>query len=60
MLFTRWRALHTWKNQKNMESHSHKNVHDETQYKKNMENHFTECAWRKPIYYEMVVIRTET
>ena len=32
MLFTRWRALHTWKNPKDMESHLHRNVHDENPY----------------------------
>ena len=59
MLFTRWRVFHTWKNQKKLESHSHRNVHDENPYAKNMESDCTENAWQKPIYNEMVVIRTE-
>ena len=47
MLFTRWRALHTWKNQKNMESHSHRNVHEENPYTKNMESHLHRMCMTK-------------
>ena len=39
MLFMRWREFHTWKNQKNMEIHSHRNVYDENPYTKNIESH---------------------
>ena len=36
MLFTRWRALHTWKTySKRNGSHSYRNVHDENPFKRN-------------------------
>ena len=47
MLFTRWRLLNTWKNQKNIESHSHINVHDEKLYRKNMESHLHSMCMKK-------------
>ena len=46
-------AIHTlksiahMKNQKNMESHSHRNVHDENLYTKNMESHLHRMCMTK-------------
>ena len=46
-------------NQKNMESHSHRNGHDENPYTKCMESHLLRICMTKTQYNEMVVIRTE-